>query len=264
MAYQKYKSRIYKTQAIVLKQFALGEADRLLTLFSYDYGKIRVVARGVRRPESRIGGHVEPLSYVSLLIARGRNLDIISSVDTINSHSGLQADLPKMARSLVCAELIDVFTADEESNPALFELLLNTLDSIEAGEENKLLWYFTLHILRLVGYLPELQDCVVCRSKIQPNNHSFSPALGGVICFTCVTTASDRQMTPVWPVSVNALKVLRYFRDSPYSNIRRLQIEPGLLAELERLLENNVRYILDREVKSTAFLSRIPQLPRLI
>ena len=121
------RSRVYKTEAIVLRHQILGDADKIVTVYSPYLGKLRLVGKGVLKPRSRVGGHVEPLSRVSLLIARGQNLDVISQVSPIESFVELRDDLHRTAQALYAAELIDLFTGEEDASPELYEALLETL-----------------------------------------------------------------------------------------------------------------------------------------
>ena len=115
------RSRVYKTEAIVLRHQNLGDADKIVTVYSPYLGKLRLVGKGVLKPRSRVGGHVEPLSRVSLLIARGQNLDVISQVSPIESFVELRDDLQRTAQALYAAELIDLFTGEEDASPELYE-----------------------------------------------------------------------------------------------------------------------------------------------
>ena len=213
--------RFTKTDAVVLKQSAIGEADRVLTMFTLDRGKLRAAARGVRRPRSRMAGHLEPLVHCRVMLVRGRSMPIVAGAETIQGFSRLRTDLDALARALVCVELVDAFSPEEQANPSVLTLLLETLARLEAGETDTLLRHFELLLLQCMGYMPELQHCVRCQSAILPEQHAFSPTLGGVICLTCVaygrTGAHPGQPeAPVLPLSLNALKVLRYFQGHSY------------------------------------------------
>ena len=157
------KPRTFKTEGIVLRQTSSGEADRMLTVYTRDFGTLRLVARGLRRPNSRLAGHLEPLVHASLQLARGRGPDIVTGADTLHGHTALRNSLEGIARGLVCAELVEAFAPEEQANPELFHLLLHAITMLNEGEEDRLLWHFAFHVLRLTGYMPELQQCVVLR-----------------------------------------------------------------------------------------------------
>jgi DNA repair protein RecO (recombination protein O) len=261
------RPRLYKADGVVLKQMPLGEADRLLTIHTDALGKLRAVARGVRRPRSRLAGHLEPLTHVRLLVARGRNLDVVTGAETLRGFPRLRDDLGSIARGLVCAELVDAFTVEGQPNQPLLDLLVETLARLEEGAGDSLLWHYVFHVLRLTGFMPELHNCVVCGKEVLPDRHSFSPGLGGVVCAECVRAGMPGVQptgagAPVLPLSLSAIKVLRHFRDHSYDAVEGLRLGFDLLRELERLLGGYVRYLLERALKSSAFLARLDRLSR--
>jgi DNA repair protein RecO (recombination protein O) len=250
---------------IVLRQSSYGEADRMLTVYTRDFGTLRVVARGLRRPTSRMAGHLEPLVHASLQLARGRGPDVVAGADTLHGHTALRDNLEGIARGLVCAELVEAFAPEEQANPELFALLQHALAMLNEGEGDLLLWHFAFHVLVLTGYMPELQQCVVCGDAVRPGEHLFTPGLGGVVCTRCARGGDpggphERAGAPLLPLSVNALKVLRFFRDHSYEAVRQLHIDGELARELERVEGGYIRYLLGREVHSAAFLGRLSRL----
>jgi DNA repair protein RecO (recombination protein O) len=245
--------RLYNTEAIVLKKTDLSEADSILTLYTPHLGKLRAVAKGVRRPKSKLGGHVEPLTYSEMLLAHSPSLDIVTQSQTIESFLSLRDDLWRTSRSLYVVELIDRFTAEGEENYPLFKLLVDTLHWLcHARHSETILRYFELHLLTYLGYQPQLQQCLSCSSPLEPNTNFFSPSGGGVLCPHC----HDREPI-VYPLSLNALKVLRFLQRSDYASADRLRISPELSLELKQLMERYIRYLLEQEVKSVRWLDRL-------
>jgi DNA repair protein RecO (recombination protein O) len=247
------KPRNYQTEAIIIKKIKLGEADRILTLYTPNLGKIRAVAKGVRRPRSKLAGHLELLTHSQVSLARGRNLDTITGSQTINSFLPLKSELWLTSCGLYATELVDQFTADQVENYPLFQLLLEILQQLcQAGDNELALRYFELHLLNQVGYRPQLQQCVSCHSVLEPTTNSFCPSAGGVLCPDC------RQSQPLtYPLSVNALKVLRLLQNSDYSTASRLRLTPELSRELEGVMRDYLKYLLEREVKSAAWLDSL-------
>ena len=259
------KNRLYTTDAAVLKQIPIGEADRVLTLFTAAQGKIRVVARGVRRPKSRIAGHLEPLTYCRLMIARGRTMDTVSDADTLANYPKLRSSLEGIALGTVCVELVNAFTPDEEPNPLLLNLLTDCFGWIDKGERSLALHYFEFELLRQVGFMPELQNCVSCSKAIQPNDHGFSHRFGGTICNACSrpelrSSSSAQNPGPTFPLSLNTLKILRFFQSHTFREISSLKMNKSLSQEINRLLQDYITYLLERRLKSTAFLEALPKL----
>ncbi|MCL0065541.1 DNA repair protein RecO [Dehalococcoidia bacterium] len=254
--------KIYTTEAIVLKHANFGEADRILTLYTPNMGKLKAVVRGARRSRSKLGGHVEPLTHSSLVLARGRNLDTVTQSQTIESFLSIRNDLWLTARALYLIELVDAFTPEHAENYQVYKLLLDALHGLgkvrrreEAASGRQhlmLLRYFELQLLGHVGYQPQLRDCINCRSSIQPVENFFSHSGGGVLCPNCAHTEPV-----VRPMSVNALKVMRLLQRGDYATASRVRLVPELSRELERTIQGYVRYLLEREIKATGFLDRL-------
>lgn len=245
--------RVYQTEAIIIKRTKLGEADRILTLYTPELGKLKAVAKGTRRPKSKLGGHVELLTHSLLMLARGRNLDIITQAQTIDNFLPLKDDLERISCGLYISELVDSFTAEHIENRRLFNLLLDTLRRLSQAEDGELvLRYFELHLLDHLGYRPQLQRCANCGSSLQPVTNFFSSSQGGVLCHDCGYHEPIAR-----PLSLNALKVLRLWQDCDYATARQVKINPELSSELEQVIREYIKYLLERQLKSTAWLDRL-------
>jgi DNA repair protein RecO (recombination protein O) len=245
--------RVYQTEAVIIKRINLGEADRLLTLYTPDYGKLKAVAKGTRRPKSKMGGHVELLTHSLLLLARGRNLDIVTQAQTINSFLSLKDNLKLMSCGLYISELVDSFTEEHIENRDIFLLFLDTLNQLaEAKNNDTVLRYFELRLLDYSGYRPQLQKCASCNSPLQPAINYFSSSQGGVLCPDC----GYQEPLPL-QLSLNALKVLRLWQNCDYTTASRVSVNPELASELEQTMRHYIRYLLERQVKSTAWLDRL-------
>lgn len=246
-------ARVYKTEAIVLRHRRLGEADKVLTLFAPHLGKFDAVAKGVRRPSSRKSGHVEILAQTSLLIARGRTLDIVTQSQTIDSHFGLREDLERLSRALYVVELVDRFSSEGLENYPLYCLLLATLQRLTIADDLDLvLRYFESQLLAVLGYQPELRRCVACHTVLQPVLNYYSAVAGGVICSAC-----RPQEVVSAPVTLNALKVLRLMQGSGFPAIMRVRLTPALLDEVGGHLRRHLRHLLERDVRSLEFLQAV-------
>ncbi len=244
--------RLYKVEAIVLKYTDLGEADRIVTLFSPYLGKIRAVAKGVRRPRSKLGGHLEPLNRGTFLIARGRNLDIISQCQTIDTFLPIRQDLGLASQAFYLAELVDHFAQEGMENYLLYRLFQQALESLgQDGGSGLLLRHFELHLLINAGYRPQLHQCLACRSPLAPEVNYFSTG-GGVLCPRCQGSGSAAR-----PISVDALKVLRFLEQRTYAQVQSLHLDTELSQELELLLRQYLWYHLEREVKAASFLDTL-------
>ncbi|MBI3537005.1 MAG: DNA repair protein RecO [Chloroflexi bacterium] len=253
------RDRLYRVQAIILKRSDFGEADRLLTLYTPDHGKIRAIAKGARKPSSRKSGHVELFSHSELLLAKGRQLDIVTQAETRNSFLNLQIDLQRLAFAYYFAELLDQSVEEAVENRPLFDLLLNCLARLaeESIPPALLARYFELHLLQHIGYRPQLFFCIHCGNEITPNENYFSAEAGGVIDSDCFETQKEKipgHGRDALPISLNALKVLRFLQTREFETARALQLDAELNAELERLMQRYIVHHLERNLKSVAFL----------
>ncbi|MEE9399173.1 MAG: DNA repair protein RecO [Dehalococcoidales bacterium] len=247
------KPRTYQTEAIIIKKTKLGEADRILTLYTPHLGKIQAVAKGVRRPRSKLAGHLELLTHSLVSLARGRNLDTVTGSQTINSFLPLKSDLWLTSCTLYATELVNQFTADHIANYPLFQLLLRTMEQLcQNGKKELVLRYFELHLLEDVGYRPQLHQCVSCQQPLEPTTNSFCPSAGGMLCPNC----SPSQPLS-YPLSVNAQKVLRLIQNSDYETVSRLKIDTKLSQELEEVMSGYLKFLLEREVKSASWLNTL-------
>ena len=246
------KPRTYKTEAVIIKKTRLGEADSILTFYTPHLGKIQGFARSLRKPKSKMAGHLELLTHSQVLLARGRNIDTITGAQTINSFMPLKTDLDLTSYALYATELVNQFTADNVEDYPLFQLLIETLQSLSNGGDNELiLRYFELHLLDMAGYRPQLEHCVTCKSALKDATNLFSPGAGGMLCPGC------RQSQLAYPLSEKARKVLLLLQNSDYSAVSELEIDRELSRQLEMVMRNYLRYLLEREVKSTAWLDSL-------
>jgi DNA repair protein RecO (recombination protein O) len=246
--------RSIRVHAIVLRHADWGEADRLVTLYTREHGKLRAVAKGARKVTSRKAGHLEPFTHVKLQLARGRNLFIVTQADTINAYLPLRETLVMTGTASYVVELLDRFVyEDEGANPTLFRLLADTLKRLADGEDTWLaVRYYEMRLLDFLGFRPQLVECANCSRKIQAEDQFFSFSLGGVVCPRC-----GGGLPNLIPISVDALKYLRHFQRSSYTESKRAQPMPNVQKEVETLMQGYFTYLLERELNSPGFLKRI-------
>ena len=256
------RARTYKTEGIVLRHSDIGEADRLLTLLTPERGLVRATARGARRPTSKLGGHLDLLRHVILSVHVGRTLDTVTQAETINSFRRLRDDLDSMSRGLYLAELAERFSTEGAASHAVFRLLAETLGHLEArtaGERvgqapaDLLLRWFEVRLLALTGFQPGFHDCVECGGALQPEDHVFSAERGGIVCPDCRGAGGDVLL----PASVPALKLLRHLGRTDFPSIAGLRLGQQEARQAERILRAHIAYVLDRAVRSTAFMDEV-------
>ncbi len=248
------RERLYRVDAIVLKRTDHGEADRLLTLLTPDQGKLRAIAKGVRKPTSRKGGHVELFTHSALMLAQGKTFDVVTQADTVDSFIDLRDNLDRVGYAYYIGELVDRFAEEGTESRALFDLLLNTLNQLgePSTSPDLLARFFELRLLDLTGYRPQLFNCINCGNPVQPVENFFSAEAGGVIDPDCKQVLP--QLRDVQPISVNALKVLRYLQSNEWTAVRSLRLTNDVMSEVEKLLHSYIVYHLERNLKSVEFL----------
>jgi DNA repair protein RecO (recombination protein O) len=251
-------SRTYRAEAIVLKTLDFGEADRILTLLTRHFGKVRVVAKGIRRPTSRLAGHAEPLSHATFQLARGRELDVLTGAETRATYRVLREDLDRIAAGWYLAELADRFTADHAPAAPAFDLLETALRHLEAGHAPPLVCrWWDLHLLDRTGFRPELARCARCSHELAETTNAWSPFDGGVVCQRCI----DSSTIGMPALSVRALKSLRYLLVSDFAAATRLRLDAALERELERHLRSFLQHVLDRDITSARLIDELARLP---
>lgn len=248
-----HRMRSFRLEAIVLRHHDWGEADRLLWLYSLEMGKLRALAKGVRKLRSRKAGHLEPFTRVSLQLARGRDLPLITQADTLEPHLPLREDLAGATYASYVVELLDRFTYEEGENRSLYRLLVDTLSRLcQLQDRDLVVRYYEIRLLDLVGFRPQLFECVGCGAEIQPQDQYFSARLGGALCPRCGSHMEGAQ-----PVSLDALRYLRHFQRSNFAEATRARLTPAINRELENLVQHYMTYLLERGLNTPAFLRRL-------
>lgn len=247
------RRRLYRTEGIVIRRNDIGETDRILTLYTPTRGKMHVVVRGVRRPGSRMAGHVELLTHCSFLLARGRSLDVVTQVQAIATFPSLRQDLQRIGWGCYVAELLERMAPEQAENYPAFQLLCEALERLDQGRNAEMIVRsFELHLLGYMGYRPQLFHCVSCNEDLEPKPHVFSASLGGVLCPRC-----QEQDPRARTLSLEALKALRYIQRNGLAEAERLELGAGCRAEVEEVLYNYVRTILERDVNAAEFLDTL-------
>jgi len=191
-------SHLYRDTAVVLRSYKLGESDRIVVLLTEEHGKVRAVAKGVRKTMSKFGARLEPMSHVRLLLAQGRELDIVSQAEAVESLAPMVADLDHMTAGIAVLEAADQMSLDREPNPGLYRMVVGALRTIGDRGSALVVPAFFWKLLAAEGVRPELDVCVRCN---EPGPVvAFDMDQGGVLCRTCRTGA---------PLSEEALDLMR-------------------------------------------------------
>ena len=254
------QAHLYRSEAVILKQMPLGEADRILTLFTPAYGKVRAVAKGVRKPTSRMSGSVEPLTRANMLLSKGNELDVVSQAEPIDVYMAVRGDLEKTSTSFYMAELIDAFTIEQSENRSLYRHLVNSLETLcdlkndgpgNVREFILLRASYESGLLNMTGYRPQIHRCVECGLPTQ-GSVSFSASGGGVICQRC-----RNKQKVIRPLSLAALKMLNVLEDGGFAYLKKQPYQEDVSLEVESLLRQYIWYLLERNLKSTSFMDAV-------
>jgi DNA repair protein RecO (recombination protein O) len=184
--------RPYKTEAVVLRSFRLGEADRVLHLYTMDRGRVGAVAKGIRKTKSRFGARLEPLSHVELMLHQGSGeLQTVTGVELLRSHHAVREQQYRLGVGLLGAEAMLRLFTEQETNPRAFHALTRFLDLLDGWDPrplrvalDPLSLSFQLKLLWLSGYLPHLTSCAHCGGQDKPLV-GYSPTAGGAVCQSC-------------------------------------------------------------------------------
>ncbi len=231
-------------QAIVLRSYPFGDADRVVVLISPNNGKIRTVAKGVRKTKSRFGGRLEPFTHVDLVLYEGRNLDTITSVAIIEPYRRLREDLDSVIAAGVMVEAVDAVAQEDESSMRLFLLLQRGLKALDLGlASGDLVTSFLLKLADVVGLAPALASCASCGR--QDDLERFSFAAGGVVCSTCQVDGGVRLRTGLTEY-LDALARAEFMNLPP--------VNPAISGDAMGIARRFVEYHLDRKLSSLAVI----------
>lgn len=249
----------YRTEAIVLRLLDYGESDRIVTFCTSEFGKLRGIAKGARRSRKRFANALEPFSSSHILFSRRGpdSLALIESSDVICHFPAIRADLEKTLSASYLIDLTDQFTLEDKKNEKLFQLLigfLHLLETVPARES--LLRFFEIRLLKLSGYDPLLDHCLICKAPLDKERaYRFKAADGGLTCLACRPEGPDSV-----PVSLGTIRTLLLGRDLAIDRLGQLMLSDRSAAESRLLLSGFIRHILGKEPKSVHILNEIRRM----
>lgn len=244
---------LYKTKGIILKTHKLGESDRIVTILSNMHGKVGAVAKGVRKTRSKFGSRLEPFTHVDLVLYKGRNLDIVTQAEIIDSFTGIRENFDRITYGSAMLDLVNKVAVEGERDVALYSLLLKSLTVLSQSSKNLrlLLIAFDIKLMAISGFMPKLERCVLCEAKPGVKLH-FSFEWGGVTCSEC--SSADRNSIIVSPAAVELLqKLIRL----PLVDIVELDVISRLEDELYLLMRDYVGYYIQAKLKSRECLGQL-------
>lgn len=237
----------YKITGIIIKRMNLGEADRILTVVTQQKGKIKIVAKGVRRTLSKLAGNLELFCLSDLVITEGRNLDIITAAEIKKCYINLRGNLDLTQAAFYFAEIIEQLSEENEPHPEIFHLLDDVLENLNTVQSEILVPYFEWNLLTELGYHPELSNCLECSRKLsQEEEIYFGLARGGIICVDC--QKDDMK------VVASTIKLLRLFLKHQILALTKIQMDKKVLKEVKKITRLYLNQISDKQFRSQRFL----------
>ncbi|MGH2724847.1 MAG: DNA repair protein RecO [Actinomycetota bacterium] len=238
---------LYKEQGIVLGSIKLGEADKIITVLTQGSGKVRAVAKGIRRTQSKFGARLEPFTHVNLLLYRGRNLDTVTQAEIIHPFRALREDFELFSAGEAMLEATDKVAEEHEKNVRLFLLLLQGLRALETAPADPaaVAEAFLLRLLNLSGFAPSLTACAVCGST--PVGR-FSPSQGGAVCEGCRDRDARKAGAAAlaWLAGLLAVELEATGAGSPPGEVR---------GEARALLYGFAEYHIERRIRALPLLA---------
>ena len=250
--------RRYVTEAIVLSRFDYGEADRILTLITPSGGKIKAIAKGIRRQKSRIGGSLEPFAELRVALAMGRNFEIVTQVSVIHPWLKLRDNLVSFGTASYLAELADGTLEERHGAENVYLLLKRAYELLDVGmAPGRVARWFEMHLADELGVRPEVDRCVECGRMLEADErYRWMPPLGGVLCERCPGPPFERA-----GLSLEALKLLKAYQRLDVEALAALRVRPEVEREVEIAMREFLQFSLDRKPRSLAFLDEIRAEP---
>lgn len=247
-------SRVYSVQAVVLRRRNLAETDKIVTLFTREMGKLSAVAKGARRPQSRIAGATEPPNFVRASMAMGQNLDLITQCEVKDSFPPMREEIDRLYYCSYLLEMVDSLVEERLPHPDLFDLLLSALYLLNGGAEPiPLVAAFSLQAAEDAGYGPSLKECARCHSEVtEAVVGGYSVALGGALCRICRPSVKDAVRFPA-----SALQTAHRLLELDLPSVVRLAWPVNDVRGLMRIMRRHIEFRTEKRLKSAEFLESL-------
>lgn len=226
-------------KSIVLSRQDFKENDSLVTFYSREKGKIFLVARGVKKINSKIAGHIEPISLVDLMLVKGRQYDYVGSIKSIDNFLNIKSDLDKLEIAFRILKIYKKLIKEGEADEYVFQLLCDSLYFLDRESDFDLNLFYNFFIIKFyycLGFSLFLENCVICRKKIISNDYYLNISLGGLTCKKC----SDKR--DGLTISDNSVKMLRLALDKNYKELINIKINNEIKDNLDKLVSSFEKY----------------------
>jgi DNA repair protein RecO (recombination protein O) len=251
---------IHTNDAIILRKKDVRETSLLLVFYTRDFGKIKGLIKGARGPRGPLGyqAQIFTLNRIVFYDSRRSGIHTVSQCDLLDFFEGIRVDILKTGYACYFAELIDALTEDGDRNEEIYDLLLNSLELLKGSASPKRISrILEIKLLMIAGLMPRLDKCVLCGAQIDfkdtaSNKARFSYKSGGLICKACFgQDSSSRSILP------GTTHFIDHVERAPYEKASRIKVSKDVGVELEDIMENFLRYQLDRQIKSLDFLEKV-------
>jgi len=246
---------LYKTEGIVLKSIEYEEADKIVNIYTKNYGKITAIAKGVRKTKSKFGSSLEILTNSIFLIYKCRNIDIVSQTEILESFFSTSKEVIKFAFAANCVEIVNKLTEEREINVGLFNLLKEVLHYLRETNDPKLLTLsFKWQTMSILGYRPSLNHCCRCNKGIEDQKEMyFNIREGGLVCNNCIVKDKEECIK----VYLYFIKLVRKILIKRLSTISKATIPDKKMKELEKITDLYIAYHSEKSFKTDRFLKTL-------
>lgn len=234
----------YKYIGIILSKKDIAEADRIYIIYTLEAGKIKAIGKGVRRPNAKLAGNLEPITAAEIFIAKSRGMGKITGAIPVNNFSNIKNNLNLLTQVFYVFKLLEKIIADQEKDEAVYRLVFDYLEGMDKLSEDRehkveiLTMGFVFKFLDQSGYRLEMGKCVHCEKKLKPEHNYFSIARGGVLCFDCHRVESKRLK-----INGETIKMIRIFLANKMSSLVKLKIAEKDLKNLKLIAGESVNWI---------------------
>lgn len=257
-----------KTPAIVIRSFTLREANKIITFYTPEFGKVKVVAYGVKSPKSKLAGSLELLNHGMLLFnyRENRDLQSLTGFDLIEGFDGIRSDFTRITYGCYFAELVEAIAIEGDANPKIFDLLRYTYQVLADTDDAPLLArVFEIKFLELAGYAPELSQCANCGAVVKAFFHKksnsvslttptipFSVRHGGILCIDC-----HHRDTEAFSFTPGSCELLKTLRNLDLNRLSRIRASTHNHRELKLILSSFIQFHTERTLKSLKFIDSV-------
>lgn len=232
----------YRTQGVFLRKESRGEADRLFTIFTKDYGKLEILGKAIRKIKSKLRSGAELFYFSEIEFIQGKTYKILTDAILIDKFKNLRESPQKLKVAYQISDAFDSLTGKEERDEKIWKLLFETFQRLDTGNLlpdtcHLTYYYFLWNLFSILGYKPELYTCPICGKKLLPETFYFTPREGGIVCWRCFGKLNDQERKGGKEIKVDAVKTLRIFLSEGWEILPKLKITKDCQENLKEVME---------------------------